>query len=73
MFQFHHITIQCELIQRFILVPPRITSSGLTSMVVREGENVSLACEAMGYPPPHIVWRREDGEDININGNKVSF
>ena len=52
-------------------VPPRITSTGPTSVVVREGEDVSLECEAPGYPPPHIVWRREDGEDISIRGKKV--
>jgi hypothetical protein len=39
---------------------------------VREGDNVSLSCEASGYPPPHIVWRREDGDDILIGGRKVT-
>ena len=42
-------------------------------MVVREGENVTLACDANGYPPPHIVWRREDGDDIVIQGKKVNI
>ena len=36
----------------------------------REGDNVSLACDATGYPPPHIVWRREDGDDILVAGGK---
>ena len=39
--------------------------------VVRENENVTLGCDATGYPKPHIVWRREDGEDIVIGGKKV--
>ncbi len=52
-------------------VPPRIVSSEGSSLVVREGDNVSLSCEASGYPPPHIVWRREDGDDILIAGRKV--
>jgi hypothetical protein len=46
-------------------------SSESSSLVVREGDNVSLSCEASGYPPPHIVWRREDGDDILIGGRKV--
>lgn len=37
-------------------------------MVVREGSNVSLRCEATGSPTPNITWRREDGELI-ILGN----
>ena len=40
--------------------------------VVRENENVTLGCDATGYPKPHIVWRREDGEDIVIGGKKVA-
>jgi neurotrimin len=47
-----------------------VSSEG-SSLVVREGDNVSLSCEASGYPPPHIVWRREDGDDILIAGRKV--
>ena len=39
----------------------------------REGDNVSLACDASGYPPPHIVWRREDGEDILMAGKKMNI
>ena len=42
-------------------------------MVVREGENVTLSCDASGYPLPHIVWRREDGDDIVIQGKKVNI
>ena len=39
----------------------------------REGDNVSLACDASGYPPPHIVWRREDGADILMAGKKMNI
>ena len=42
-------------------------------MVVREGDNVTLSCDASGYPPPHIVWRREDGDDILLNGKKLNI
>ena len=34
---------------------------------------MSLACDASGYPPPHIVWRREDGEDILMAGKKLNI
>ena len=54
-------------------VPPKIIQRGPSDMVVREGENVTLACDANGYPPPHIVWRREDGDDIVIQGKKVNI
>jgi neurotrimin len=37
-------------------------------MVVREGSNVSMTCKAEGYPEPYVMWRREDGENINYNG-----
>lgn len=37
-------------------------------MVVRETSNVTLTCRAAGYPEPYVMWRREDGEDINYNG-----
>ena len=40
---------------------------------VRETDNVTLACDAHGYPPPHIVWRREDGEDILVGGKKMNI
>ncbi|KAK9504959.1 hypothetical protein O3M35_009125 [Rhynocoris fuscipes] len=43
-------------------------------MVVRESANVTLTCKAQGYPEPYVMWRREDGDDINYNGeNGESF
>jgi len=57
-----------------VVVPPTISQTGQShDMVVREGDNVSLACDASGYPPPHIVWRREDGEDILVGGKKMNI
>lgn len=40
-----------------------------TDLVVRESSNVSLHCHAVGYPEPYVMWRREDGDDINYNGD----
>lgn len=39
-------------------------------MVVREGSNVTLRCEATGSPTPNITWRREDGELIILGNNQ---
>lgn len=50
-------------------VPPSIVDKETsTDMVVREAVNVTLTCKAVGYPEPYVMWRREDGEDINYNG-----
>lgn len=32
--------------------------------MVPEGGSVKLVCKARGYPKPHIIWRREDNEEI---------
>ncbi|CAH2255779.1 jg7125 [Pararge aegeria aegeria] len=43
-----------------------------TDMVVREATDVTLVCRASGYPEPYVMWRREDGQDFNYNGESVS-
>ena len=54
-----------------LIVPPKIiTKNDNSQLVVREGENLTLSCNATGHPTPHIVWRREDGEDIMLSGRK---
>ncbi|EGI68765.1 Lachesin [Acromyrmex echinatior] len=54
-----------------VVVPPDILDYPTsTDMVVREGSNVSLRCEATGSPTPNITWRREDGELINLGNNQ---
>lgn len=37
-------------------------------LIVKEGSDMILQCKARGYPEPYIMWRREDGQDINYNG-----
>lgn len=37
-------------------------------LVVREGTNVTLQCRAKGFPEPYVMWRREDGNEMSING-----
>ncbi|KAK6629800.1 hypothetical protein RUM43_003620 [Polyplax serrata] len=52
-----------------VVVPPDILDYPTsTDMVVREGNNVTLQCVATGFPPPTIVWKREQGEPI-VLGN----
>ncbi|CAD1475201.1 unnamed protein product, partial [Heterotrigona itama] len=57
-----------------VVVPPSIiTKETSTDMVVRESSNVTLTCKASGYPEPYIMWRREDGKNINYNGDSGEF
>ncbi|XP_063244189.1 lachesin-like [Bacillus rossius redtenbacheri] len=56
-----------------VVVPPSIVDKETsTDMVVREASNVNLTCKAVGYPEPYVMWRREDGADINYNGENVN-
>ena len=56
---------------QLITVPPKIISTEVSSdPVVREGDNLTLSCDARGHPKPHIVWRREDSENIQVDGKK---
>ncbi|KAM3967129.1 lachesin [Aphomia sociella] len=56
-----------------VVVPPVIIDN-MTSMdmVVREGTNVTMVCRATGYPEPYVMWRREDGQEFNCNGESVN-
>lgn len=55
-----------------VVVPPSIIDNMTsTDMVVREGTDVTLVCQASGYPEPYVMWRREDGQDFNYNGESV--
>lgn len=59
---------------KIISVPPRIIAKETsTDMVVREASNVTLVCKAAGYPEPYVMWRREDGTNINYNGESGKF
>ena len=45
--------------------PEILASERPSSITLREEDNVTLACEARGYPHPSIEWKREDGENNN--------
>lgn len=40
--------------------PPMIHDNSTASMVVMEGQQVTLECYARGYPSPRIYWKREN-------------
>ncbi|CAH0388922.1 unnamed protein product [Bemisia tabaci] len=57
-----------------VVVSPRIIAeeSSAGDIITREKTDVILKCRAGGYPEPYIMWRREDGKDINYNGVMVN-
>ncbi|KAL4718721.1 hypothetical protein ACJJTC_005767 [Scirpophaga incertulas] len=56
-----------------VVVPPVIIDNMTsTDMVVREGTNVTMVCRATGYPEPYVMWRREDGQEFNCNGESAA-
>ena len=30
--------------------------------MIREGDQTTITCEALGYPPPTVVWSRINGD-----------
>ena len=51
------------------------TVSPLNQTIVREGNTTTITCEALGYPPPIIVWSRTNGilsDRVSVN-DSVSF
>ncbi|VVC34179.1 Hypothetical protein CINCED_3A019419 [Cinara cedri] len=56
-----------------VVVPPKvIEEESSIDLIVKEGSDMNLQCKAQGYPEPYIMWRREDGLDINYNGITVN-
>lgn len=53
-------------------MPPNILDNESTqsTVAVRENQNISLTCKADGFPPPKIMWRREDGQTISVDKRK---
>ncbi len=52
-----------------LTVPPNIVDSGSSKskVAVRENANVTLRCQADGFPTPNITWKREDGRVITLD------
>jgi neuronal growth regulator 1 len=51
--------------------PPIITDNSTQSIVTTEGQSIRMECYASGFPPPKIVWRRENNA-ILPTGKKFS-
>jgi Immunoglobulin I-set domain len=46
-------------------------------ILMQEGDNTTLVCQASGHPTPQIGWRREDGGELFLskpgNANAATF
>ena len=48
------------------------TINPLSNSTVRERNNVTITCEALGYPPPTVVWSRTNGtlcDRVSVSDN----
>ncbi|ROT69264.1 hypothetical protein C7M84_012562, partial [Penaeus vannamei] len=51
-------------------VPPDIMNDAHPrTRRTRREKRVQLRCEARGYPPPEILWKREDGKNIILKSS----
>ncbi|XP_041975562.1 lachesin-like [Aricia agestis] len=53
-----------------VVIPPDFVpeeTSGDT--MVPEGGTARVSCKARGIPPPRVMWKREDGQDIVVRDN----
>ncbi|GBP44562.1 Lachesin [Eumeta japonica] len=62
-----------------VVVPPDfIPEETSGDVMVPEGGTARVSCRARGTPPPRVMWKREDGQDIVVRDtagfkNKVSL
>jgi neuronal growth regulator 1 len=53
--------------------PPVITDNSTQSIVTTEGQSIQMECYATGYPPPKILWRRENNALLPTGKNIWRF
>ena len=51
----------CSFFSNMFLVAPTVKLDSKSNIVVQEGSNITLKCEANGIPSPNITWKRLDG------------
>lgn len=54
-------TVCIHLFFKYVLVAPTVKLDSKSNIVVQEGSNITLKCEANGIPTPNITWKRGDG------------
>ena len=59
--KFYHVDFLLLLYITIIIPIGIATLSPLNNTIVREGNTTTITCEALGYPPPTVVWSRTDG------------
>ncbi|XP_052060070.1 lachesin-like isoform X4 [Mytilus californianus] len=55
-----------------VQIAPYIKAASAAIITVQEGENITLACEAYGYPLPNITWKRVDGSPLPNGGLQLT-
>ncbi|XP_024937931.1 lachesin isoform X2 [Cephus cinctus] len=54
-----------------VLIPPDIMDDeSADGLVAHEGGNIKLQCVATGTPKPTVTWKREDGANITLRGDR---
>lgn len=51
--------------------PPIVSEKTPKSVIVKEGDNIEVSCDADGFPKPNISWRREDNSIMPAGGNSL--
>lgn len=49
-------------------IPPVISDNSTRSVITSSGATISLNCYALGFPTPHISWRRENNDLLPTGG-----
>lgn len=53
-----------------LAVPPSIIENQSSQVAeLLEHADVAFQCKANGHPKPSIIWRRDDGNPIQLSGN----
>ena len=66
-------------------VPPKITSHSPKTIFIDEGNELTLNCTAIGYPPPTVIWLKnnetlpgtrsfpERGKGMSLELKKITY